>query len=62
MTSLFDTRDRWHTKYSCLRLSKYQSAGVRKRGNCYMDTGHEVVISQSLDEATTLVGDGSGYF
>ena len=32
MTSLFDTRDRWHTKYSCLRLSKYQSAGVRKRG------------------------------
>ena len=58
MTSLFDTRDRWHTKYSWLRLSKYQLAGVRKGGNCYTDTGHEYGY---LDEST-LVDDGSGDF
>ena len=45
---------RWHTKYSCLRLSKYQSAGVRKW--CYTDTSHE---DGYLDEFM-IVDDGSG--
>ena len=43
-------------EYSCLRLSKYQSAGVRNGGNRYTDTGHE---DGYLDEST-LVDDGSG--
>ena len=47
-----------HTKYSCLHLSKYQSAGVRNSGNCYTDTDHEYGY---LDEST-LVDDGSGDF
>ena len=58
MTSLFDTRDRWHTKYSCLRLSKYNRLVCENGGNCYTDTGHEDVY---LDEST-LVDDGSGDF
>ena len=37
-------------------MSKYQSAGVRKWGNCYTDTDHEYGY---LDEYT-LVDDGSG--
>ena len=43
----------WHTIYSCLRLSKYQSAGVRPRLSTKVVEIFNAMVTYSVKQLTT---------